>query len=446
MRLSLALPLVVILFALPVSAAERDPATLAAWDAYEAVTAEIDAERATSSGRLRAAKAAADDLDAKARQLHTAYLAAQGFGDDEVDAAHDAWEAAKAAAEDARTKLEDDRRAWLAKMQEQRTRQGAALETFRAAFAASDWAAWSETDDAALLEQGLGAVARHATESDPKGAIRAWETLLARLPACRSADPARTTWLPILYPSTGDLALALTKLRALHDAVDEKWKATMLVHLGDVRALAGDVEVARTRYQEAKQAAQSDAELDRYDPRRRAERDADLRLKLIGRTAPEIASPTWFGGEAVPLSSLEGKVAVLDFWATWCQPCRSVMPKLDELHRAIEARGGVVLGVTRFYANGFLPHDAGDLHAGEPVRGMDEATYLGHLATFKARTKIGYPFVVVAPQSFKDYEITGIPTVVVVGRDGKVAYVAVGGMREALIRMAVDRALGDKSD
>lgn len=52
------------------------------------------------------------------------------------------------------------------------------------------------------------------------------------------------------------------------------------------------------------------------------------------------------GGKPQHLSDFRGKVVVLNFWATWCPPCVEETPALNRLQRYIDARGGMVLGVS----------------------------------------------------------------------------------------------------
>jgi peroxiredoxin len=51
------------------------------------------------------------------------------------------------------------------------------------------------------------------------------------------------------------------------------------------------------------------------------------------------------GGEAVSLSSLRGKVVLLDFWASWCEPCKKELPLLAALAKKLKPRGVEVLAV-----------------------------------------------------------------------------------------------------
>jgi thiol-disulfide isomerase/thioredoxin len=53
------------------------------------------------------------------------------------------------------------------------------------------------------------------------------------------------------------------------------------------------------------------------------------------------------GGATVTTSSLKGSVVYVDFWASWCVPCRLSMPALDELYRKNKSRGFAVVGVNK---------------------------------------------------------------------------------------------------
>lgn len=64
----------------------------------------------------------------------------------------------------------------------------------------------------------------------------------------------------------------------------------------------------------------------------------------VGETAPVIEAPARDGTE-FNLEALRGEVVYLDFWASWCPPCRAAMPELDALHERLDERGFSVIGV-----------------------------------------------------------------------------------------------------
>ena len=65
----------------------------------------------------------------------------------------------------------------------------------------------------------------------------------------------------------------------------------------------------------------------------------------IGSKVPEFTLTT-FDGRDIRLSSLGGKVVVVNFWASWCPPCLEETPSLNKLQQQIASEGGVVLGVS----------------------------------------------------------------------------------------------------
>jgi len=114
--------------------------------------------------------------------------------------------------------------------------------------------------------------------------------------------------------------------------------------------------------------------------------------------------PTDLNGEAFSLASYEGEVVILDFWATWCPPCKRAMPHLQEIHEEHDGQGISVVAV------------ATDQQGAEIVGPFIE--------------KNGYTFRVVpdATQvvSRQFGGIRSIPTTFIIGPDGKVKNKFVG--------------------
>jgi peroxiredoxin len=64
----------------------------------------------------------------------------------------------------------------------------------------------------------------------------------------------------------------------------------------------------------------------------------------VNAPAPEFTLPVR-GGSTMTLSKLKGKVVMINFWASYCGPCRQEMPLLEKMHQSYKARGFTLLGV-----------------------------------------------------------------------------------------------------
>jgi len=67
---------------------------------------------------------------------------------------------------------------------------------------------------------------------------------------------------------------------------------------------------------------------------------------MVGQPAPEIQAQYWLNAPALALQALRGKVVVVEFWATWCPPCRRSIPHLVELDKQYRPKGVVIIGLT----------------------------------------------------------------------------------------------------
>jgi thiol-disulfide isomerase/thioredoxin len=102
-------------------------------------------------------------------------------------------------------------------------------------------------------------------------------------------------------------------------------------------------------------------------------------------------------GRVLSLSSYKGKVVLLNFWATWCPPCRAEMPDLVRLQREYGARGLQVIGITY-----------------PPQR-------LGEVRRFVRKLRINYPIAMGTKETkalFDDSET--LPVTIVLDREGKI--------------------------
>jgi peroxiredoxin len=103
-------------------------------------------------------------------------------------------------------------------------------------------------------------------------------------------------------------------------------------------------------------------------------------------------------GRNVRLEELRGQVVLVNFWATWCGPCRAEMPHLDELYKKYGKSGFVLLGV-----------NIDD----NPATALATARKLG----------VSFPILLDTDKKVsKLYDLTDMPSTVVIDRDGRVRY------------------------
>jgi thiol-disulfide isomerase/thioredoxin len=124
-------------------------------------------------------------------------------------------------------------------------------------------------------------------------------------------------------------------------------------------------------------------------------------------------------GKEVTLASLKGKVVLLDFWATWCGPCVKAMPSIQKISEDYKGKDVVILGVNTW----------------ERKEGAGK----------KYMTDKGYTYgcLLAGDDLAVAYGISGIPTLIVIGKDGKVEKIEVGfgPEGEKVLRAAIEAGL-----
>ncbi len=140
------------------------------------------------------------------------------------------------------------------------------------------------------------------------------------------------------------------------------------------------------------------------------------------QTAPDFALED-LSGNRVTLKQYQGHIVVLDFWATWCPPCRASIPELVRVQKKFRDKGVVLLG---------LSVDDPDMYKNK------------YLLAFKQKFKMNYPVLRADLKIMQDYfgtERVAVPTAFVINKDGKIVDRHVGYIPGA-IEKSIKKLLG----
>jgi thiol-disulfide isomerase/thioredoxin len=132
-------------------------------------------------------------------------------------------------------------------------------------------------------------------------------------------------------------------------------------------------------------------------------------------------------GSTLTLGEFRGKVVFLNFWATWCPPCRVEMPSMERLHKEFKDQGLAMLAV-------------------------DVQESPNEVARFMKQFRLSFPALLdLEGEVTLRYRVSGLPTTLLIDRSGRVVGAAVGPRNwaspeaTALIRSLLDREEGQKS-
>jgi thiol-disulfide isomerase/thioredoxin len=137
--------------------------------------------------------------------------------------------------------------------------------------------------------------------------------------------------------------------------------------------------------------------------------------ELVGKPAAAFTLKN-LSGKPTSLAAWKGKVVLLDFWASWCGPCRMELPTIAKLHREYKNKGLAVVGV----------------NVGETA---------GVAGAFLKKNNYTFPVLLDSNNQISDqYGATAIPTVVIIDRSGVVSSHFVGVRSEEDLREALKKA------
>ena len=116
----------------------------------------------------------------------------------------------------------------------------------------------------------------------------------------------------------------------------------------------------------------------------------------VGKTAPDFSLPALDETKTVRLSDFRGKVVFLNFWATWCKPCKEEMPSMEVLYKNFEKDGFIVLAIS-----------------------IDRVTTKKDIPPFVKSLGLSFPVLVDSwGQTDKKYKLMGVPETYVIDQQG----------------------------
>lgn len=136
----------------------------------------------------------------------------------------------------------------------------------------------------------------------------------------------------------------------------------------------------------------------------------------LNEMAPEFSLKD-LNGRNVRLSDYKGKVVLVNFWASWCPPCKMEIPGFQRVYAANKDRGFVIIGIATDDVSPLFIKDMG----------------------------MTYPVVMADDKVIRDYgNISGIPTSFLVGRDGRIIKKVMGIYFESSLKSDLEKALKAK--
>jgi peroxiredoxin len=140
----------------------------------------------------------------------------------------------------------------------------------------------------------------------------------------------------------------------------------------------------------------------------------------VGSPAPDFSLKD-IDGKVVRLSDLRGKVVLLEFWATWCSPCKDTIPALVALNKQFTGKDFALISIS-----------------------MDEGSgAVARLREFSSRYRISYPILPGTQETAEAYSVRGVPMSILIDKKGTINNTHVGFMDnyQTVIAGEVDKLL-----
>ncbi len=157
-------------------------------------------------------------------------------------------------------------------------------------------------------------------------------------------------------------------------------------------------------------------------------------IELIGTPAPAIKGDVWINATPQFLPNLKGRHVIIDFWAPWCEPCRSTIPGLIEFARKYGDKGLVIIGFTKLYG----------MYADELEKKgqLGKAEEIALIRKFIKRHNIPYPVAISQEgEDYALYHVVGIPTQVFINPEGIITRIQIGQEKPEVLAETIKQFL-----
>lgn len=147
-----------------------------------------------------------------------------------------------------------------------------------------------------------------------------------------------------------------------------------------------------------------------------------LKPKESASAAPDFNLTTVVEGNKITLSALKGKVVIINFWATWCRPCRKEIPGFIKIYERYKTKEVEIIGISLDRMSG------------------------GDMASFIQQYNINYPVVFGDNKVTEDYGgIRAIPTTFIVDKKGTIRSKHIGYTSQEVFEEEIEKLLKEKN-
>ncbi|MEK6582276.1 MAG: TlpA disulfide reductase family protein [Nitrospirota bacterium] len=131
------------------------------------------------------------------------------------------------------------------------------------------------------------------------------------------------------------------------------------------------------------------------------EGEVEIKPPSIGDTAPDFTLKG-IDGNTISLADYKGKVVMVEFWATWCPPCKELTPILEKIHKKYKDKGFIILAL--------VSEDEGE----------------AAIRSFIKEYGITYPVLLADQETMRHYGISSIPVTFIINKEGRVVTIHMG--------------------